>query len=161
MHRKFPILALAFLPLLLAACEQKTATTPPPPTPKPAAAAPAPVASGPSRTIGFELVGPQSVGALQFDVKYAGEGRFVGDKDAVACETKIDGALSSFNHIVEEKNLRSAFVAVKGFAGPVRVSECKFQGAAKVEDFTVTVRDSSTPELGEVTPAPVIKVVLD
>lgn len=166
MQRRYPLLALAVFPMLLGGCEQKPSPAPAPsaeaPAAAPAAAPSAPAkAEGPGRTIGFELVEPAPVGALQFDVKYAGEGRFVGDADAVACETKIEGALSSYNHIVAEKNLRSAFVAVKGFAGPMRISECKFQGAAKAEDFTVTVRDSSSPDLTEIDPPPTIKVVLD
>lgn len=161
MQRRFPILALVVFPLILAGCEKNAATPPPPAAPAPVAAA-APKAAGATRTIGFELTGTQAVGALQFDVKYTGEGRFVGDNDAVACDPpKIEGALSTFNHIVADKNLRAAFAAVKGFTGPVRITACKFQGDAKVEDFTVTVRDSSDPDLKEISPPPVIKVVLD
>lgn len=157
-HSSFPILALAVLPFLTG-CEQKPA---PPPAPTAAAPAAAPKAEGGAgRTVGFELVAPTPVGALQYDVKYAGEGRFVGDADAVACETKIEDALSSYNHIVGDKMLRAAFVSVKGFGGPVRVSQCQFQGPVKVEDFTVTVRDSSSPELTPLDPPPVIKVVVD
>ena len=160
MQRRFPILVLAVLPLLFAACENKTAAPPAsaPPTPAESTAAPKP--AGPTMTVAFELDGAAPIGALQIDIAYVGEGRFVGDADAVACETKIDGALSSYNHIVDQKTLRAAFVAVKGFAGPIRLGECKFQGAAKAGDFTVTVRDSSSPELSPVDPPPVIKVVL-
>jgi hypothetical protein len=154
-------LALAVLPLLLAGCEKKSATTPPPTAAPAAATAAAPKPAGPGRTVGFELVEATPVGALQFDVQYTGEGRFIGDADAVACETKLEGALSSYNHIVATKMLRAAFVSVKGFTGPVRVSSCQFQGPVKAEDFTVTVRDSSSPELTPVDPPPTIKVVLD
>lgn len=173
-HRKLPLVAALVLPLFLAACEkapetQTTSTSPAPATkaaePKPAepAAAPsaAPKADVPGRTVAFELTSPAPVGALQIDITYTGEGRFVGDADAVACETKIEGALSSFNHIVAEKKLRAAYVAVKGFGGPVRFCECKFQGEAKPEDFTVAVKDSSSPELTPLDPPPAIKVVLD
>lgn len=157
------ILALVALPLslgLLGGCEQKSAPAPGAPAASPAAA-PAAQASGPTRAIGFELVDPTAVGALQYDVQYVGEGRFVGDADAVACETKIADALSSYNHIAGDKMLRAAFVSVAGFTGPVRVSECSFQGTVKVEDFTITVRDSSSPELTPVDPPPSVKVVLD
>ncbi|MFN2425572.1 MAG: hypothetical protein ABR587_03895 [Candidatus Binatia bacterium] len=162
-HRRFPFLALAVLPLLLAGCEQKPAAPPPA---APAAAPDAPAAAPKAavegaRMVGFELTEPPPVGALQYDVQYAGEGRFVGDADAVACETKIEGALSSYNHIVDQKMLRAAFVSVKGFGGPIRVSQCQFQGNVKVEDFTITVRDSSSPDLTPLDPAPSIKVVID
>lgn len=163
MRRTLSVLAVSLLPVLLAGCEQKP-SSPPAAASKaaaPAAAAPAAKASGSARTIGFELVGAQLVGALQFDVSYKGDGRFVGDADGVACETKADGALSSYNHIVDQKLLRAAFASVKGFGGPMRVSECKFEGTPKAEDFTVTVRDSSSPELTELTPPPTIKVVVD
>lgn len=166
MQGRFPILALAVFPLLLAGCEQKPSAPPAATssaTPAVSAAAPAtaPKAAGPGRNVGFELVSAAPVGALQYDVEYVGEGRFVGDADAVACETKLEGALSSYNHVVGEKKLRAAFVSVKGFAGPIRLSNCQFQGTVKVEDFTVTVRDSSSPELTPVDPPPTIKVVLD
>jgi hypothetical protein len=162
MSRFHPIVALALFPLLVAGCESKPApSAPTAPAASAPAAAPAAKAEGAARVLGFELVSTDPVGALQFDVKYAGEGRFVGDADAVACEAKVAEALSSYNHIVAEKNLRLAFVAVKGFAGPVRIGQCQFQGAAKPEDFTITVRDASTPDLDPVDPPPVIKVVLD
>jgi hypothetical protein len=164
MQRRFPTLAILALSLSLslAACEQKAA---PPASGSAAAPAAAPAAKAVAAaatpgTIGFELVEAVTVGALQIDVEYKGEGRFVGDADAVACETKIEGALSSYNHIVAEKTLKAAFVAVKGFSGPVRFTECKFQGTAKPEDFKVTVRDASTPDLAELQPAPTVKVVI-
>jgi hypothetical protein len=163
---RFPIALLALVPVLLAGCEQKPAqkTDAPataPATP-PAGAPAAPKASGPTKTIGFELVEPNAVGALQFDVGYVGEGRFVGDADAVACETKVgEGALSAYNHIVDQKQVRVALVSVKGFTGPVRVTQCQFQGEAKAGDFTVTVKDSSSPDLAEITPPPTVKVVID
>lgn len=160
MSRFSPIFALLLFPLLVAGCESKPAPSAPT-VPAASAAAPAAKAEGAVRVVGFELVDPAPVGALQFDVKYAGEGRFVGDADAVACEAKVPEALSSYNHLVADKNLRLAFVAVKGFAGPVRIGQCQFQGAAKPEDFTVTVRDASSPELQPVDPPPAIKVVLD
>jgi hypothetical protein len=159
-HSRFPILALVVFPLLLAGCEKKAA---PPPAAAPAApaAAAASKPAGPGRNVGFELVSTAPVGALQYDVDYVGEGRFIGDADAVACETKIEGALSSYNHIVGEKKLRAAFVSVKGFNGPLRISNCQFQGAVKAEDFKITVKDSSSPELTPIDPPPTIKVVLD
>ena len=160
MHRRFLIAALVsvVLPLVLAGCEKKAVTT------GPAASAPAAApaaASGSLKTVGFELETPAAVGALQIDIQYKGEGRFVGDADAVACETKVEGALSSYNHIVGDKMLRAAFVSVKGFAGPTRFCECKFQGSATPADFTVTVKDSSSPELAELNPPPSVKVVVN
>lgn len=172
MHRRFPFAVFAVLPfcLALAACEKSTTitTTPPAPARAPAAAdsdadpaAGSAGAQGASRTVAFELASDAAVGALQIDITYAGNGRFVGDADAVACETKVEGALSSYNHIVEQKTLRAAFVAVKGFSGPTRFSECQFSGDAKPEDFTVTVKDSSSPDLAELDPPPSIKVVVN
>lgn len=166
---RFPLALLALVTVVLAGCEQKAAEKPaaPPaaaPASAPAAAEPAvaPKATGPGKTIGFELVEPTPVGALQFDVAYVGEGRFVGDADAVSCETKVgDGALSAYNHIVDQKQVRVALVSVKGFTGPVRVTQCQFQGEAKASDFTVTVKDSSSPDLTEITPPPSVKVVID
>ncbi len=162
---RFPLAALVLVPVLLAGCEQKPADKPagqPPAAATAPAPAAAPKASGPGKTVGFELVEPNPVGALQFDVAYVGEGRFVGDADAVACETKVgDGALSAYNHIVDSKQVRVALVSVKGFAGPVRVSQCQFQGEAKASDFTVTVKDSSAPDLSQIDPPPTIKVVID
>lgn len=161
-----PLLAAVLVPVLLAGCEQKPATTAKDSTDKPAAAPAAATgdagkATGPVHTIGFDIVEPNPVGALQFDIEYTGSGRFVGDADAAACETKVEGALSSYNHIVGQKMLRAAFVSVKGFQGPMRVSECKFQGDAKAEDFKITVRDSSSPDLEPVDPPPTIKAVVD
>jgi len=163
MHRRLPVFALAALPLFFAACQNQPATSPATPAAAPAAA-PAPAsaaASGPGRNVGFDLAPGEAVGALQFDVQYTAGGRFVGDADAVACETRVEGALSSYNHITGEKRLRAAFAAVKGFSGPVRICDCRFQGDAKPEDFTITVNDSSTPDLAEIDPAPTIKVVLN
>lgn len=158
-HGRLPLLVL--VPLLVVACEQKPAAKPAE-APKAAAEAPAKAAGGATKTVGFELVDPSPVGALQFDVAYKGEGRFVGDADAVACETKVqDGALSTYNHVVDQKLLRAAYVSVKGFAGPIRVSQCQFQGDAKPSDFTVTVKDSSSPDLQPVDPPPTIKVVVE
>ncbi len=161
MHRNLTIAALALVPLLMTGCEKKTETAAvPAATPVAPAAAPAPAASG-ARTVAFELESTSAVGALQIDIAYTGDGRFVGDADAVACETKVPEALSSYNHITGDKLLRAAFVAVKGFSGPVRFSECKFQGNPKPADFTVTIKDSSSPDLGELKPPPSIKVVVN
>jgi hypothetical protein len=165
--------ALAVFSLLVVGCDSGAPDTQSTPTSAPPAAVPsgaksaapaAPAAKAPSgagRTVAFELVSPQPVGALQVDVAYTGEGRFVGDADAVDCQAKVEGALSSFNHIVDQHLLRAAFVAVKGFAGPVRFCECKFQGNATAENFTITVKDSSSPELSPLEPPPTVKVVLD
>jgi len=162
MHRKLTIAALVLVPFLMAGCEKKTETaTAPAPAPAAVPAAPAAPAAAGARTVGFELESTSAVGALQIDIKYTGEGHFVGDADAVACETKVPEALSSYNHISGEKLLRAAFVAVKGFSGPVRFSECKFQGNAKPTDFTVTIKDSSSPDLAELNPPPSIKVVVN
>ncbi|HXC52097.1 MAG TPA: hypothetical protein VN634_14520 [Candidatus Limnocylindrales bacterium] len=160
MHRNLTIAALALVPLLLTGCEKKTETaTAPAAIPAPPAT-PAPASAG-ARTVAFELESTSAVGALQIDIAYTGDGRFVGDADAVACETKVPEALSSYNHITGDKLLRAAFVAVKGFTGPVRFSECKFQGNPKPADFTVTIKDSSSPDLGELKPPPSIKVVVN
>ncbi len=111
--------------------------------------------------VSFELVAEVVVAALQIDVEYAGaSGRFDGEGDAVACQNKIDGALSSFNHLAESKTLRAAFVALNGFQGPVRFLECDYTGGGEPEDFLVVVRDASAPDLNEVTP-PEIKVVVE
>lgn len=160
-HSRLFLSSLVVLPLLLSGCEKKTTAAPDAAKAGSPAAATAAAPTGPLMTVGFELQAPATVGALQFDVQYAGEGRFVGDNDAVACETKIEGALSSYNHIVTDKNLRAAFIAVKGFSGPIVVSECKFEGTAKAEDFTVVVKDASTPDLAEITPTPAVKVLLN
>ena|SRR5438128_2620523 len=163
MYRTFTI-ALALVPLLVSGCEKKTETAATPaaaPAAAPAPAPAAPAAGGTARTVAFELESTAPVGALQIDIAYTGQGRFVGDADAVACTTKVAEALSSYNHIAADKMLRAAFVAVKGFTGPVRFSECKFEGAPKPGDFTVTVKDSSSPDLGELNPPPTIKVVVD
>jgi len=173
MQRRFPIAAFVLAPLALtvamaglgslAGCEKKNEAAPAASAPAaaPAASSAAPAGSGATRTVAFQLDSAAPVGALQIDVQYSGAGRFVGDADGVACETKIDGALSSYNHIVDQKMLRAAFVAVKGFAGPVTISECKFQGDAKPEDFKVSVKDSSSPDLAELNPPPSIKVTLN
>jgi len=156
------IVAIVALAVLSAGCEKpKTAAAPQQPA-TPAASKPAPAApTGGAKTIGFEITDPITLGALQIDVVYTGSGRLVGDKDAVACETLIEGALSSYNHITDQKTLKAAYVAVKGFTGPARFARCKFEGPATPADFTVTVKDASTPDLTEVTPAPVVKVVVE
>lgn len=166
MHPRFPNAALVAVTaglLALAACEQAPAPAPSAPAAPaaPAAAAPAPVPAGPGRKVAVELTEGGKMGALQIDVKYVGEGRFVGDADAVACESKLENSQFAFNHIVDQKTLRAAFITVGGFQAPARVVECRFVGEAKVEDFTVSVRDSSSPELQPVEPPPAVKVVLD
>lgn len=161
MSRFTPIAAFALFPLLVVGCENKPAPAPSAAAPAAAPAAAAAKAPASGRAVAFELVSTTAVGALQFDVKYAGDGRFVGDADAVACEVKVPEALSSYNHIVGDRTLRLAFVAVKGFSGPVRIGECRFEGPAKAEDFTVTVRDASSPELTPLDPLPTVKVALD
>ncbi|HYC53993.1 MAG TPA: hypothetical protein VEL28_03545 [Candidatus Binatia bacterium] len=161
MHRNLKTLSVLALSLALAACENKSSTTATPAA-KPAdapAAAPAPAAGG-AKTIAFELKDAKPVGALQIDVEYKGKGRFVGDADGVACETLIEGALSSYNHMANEKMLKAAFVAVKGFTGPVKFSQCKYEGETTADDFKITVRDASSPDLQEIDPAPSVGVSL-
>ncbi|HYB98553.1 MAG TPA: hypothetical protein VEC57_05400 [Candidatus Limnocylindrales bacterium] len=162
MHRNLKTLSVLALSLALAACENKSETTTAPAA-KPAdapAAAPAPAAGSGARTVAFELKDEKAVGALQIDVEYKGKGRFVGDHDGVACETLIEGALSSYNHMPNEKMLKAAFVAVKGFTGPVKFSQCKYEGETKADDFKITVRDASSPDLQEIDPAPSVAVTL-
>lgn len=162
MQRISMMLSVLALSLAMAACENKSSTETAAPAAKPAdapAAAPATGGAG-AKTVAFELKDAQAVGALQIDVEYTGKGAFVGEKDGVACETLIEGALSSYNHMVNEKMLKAAFVAVKGFTGPIKISQCKYDGDAKAEDFKVTVRDASSPDLQELTPAPSVGVAI-
>lgn len=154
---RIKIVAIVALVVFSAACEKPKSGEAPAPAKAPAAAAPAAGA----RTVGFELADPVTLGALQVEIVYKGNGRLVGDRDAVACETLIEGALSSYNHVVDQKTLKAAYVAVKGFTGPARFARCKYEGSASPADFTVTVKDASTPDLTEVTPAPAIKVVVE
>lgn len=158
------ILAAVALAVLSAACDKPQ--TEKAAAPKPAASgAPAPAAAAPAasttKTIGFELTDAVTVGALQIEVENKGAGRFVGDADGVACETLIEGALSSYNHVSAEKTLKAAYVAVKGFTGPARFAQCKYDGTATPADFKVTLKDASTPDLTDVTPTPVVKVVVE
>jgi hypothetical protein len=158
MHPNFKTLSVLVLSLALAACENKSSTETAPAA-KPATGAPAAApAAGGARTVAFELKDATAVGALQIDVEYTGKGRFVGDADGVACETLIEGGLSSYNHMANEKMLKAAFVAVKGFSGPLKFSQCKYEGDGKAEDFKITVRDASSPELQELNPAPSVGV---
>ncbi|MBI5506410.1 MAG: hypothetical protein HY899_16575 [Deltaproteobacteria bacterium] len=157
------IVAVVAFAVLSAACDKPQGA--PAPAAKPAApAASAPAAAAPAggaRTVAFELTDAITVGALQIEVEYKGSGRLVGDADGVACETMIEGALSSYNHLSADKTLKAAYVAVKGFTGPARFAQCKYDGTATPADFKVLVKDASTPDLTEVTPAPVIKVVVE
>jgi hypothetical protein len=116
----------------------------------------------PTVVVAIELADELSVGALQFDVSYSGaEGAFVGEAGEVSCETAPPGILSSFNHIAADKTLRAAFVAVEGVQGPTRLTSCKYQGNVSASDFTVTVRDASSPELEELDPVPALTVVVE
>jgi hypothetical protein len=160
MHRNLKTLAVLALALSIAACEKEAPDTTAHGD-KPAAAPAAPAAgAGGTHTVAFELKEDKTVGALQIDVEYKGAGRFVGDADGVACETLVEGALSSYNHITGDKMLQAAFVAVKGFTGPLKFSQCKFDGTPKADDFKITVKDASSPDLTELTPAPAIAVVV-
>jgi hypothetical protein len=85
----------------------------------------------------------------------------VGEADAVDCETMLEGALSSYNHIVADRTLKAAFVAIKGFNGPVRFAQCRFQGGASAGDFQVTVRDAASPDLEVLDPPPAVRLVVD
>lgn len=153
------IVAVFSLAVLCAACSKpdQVAT----PAAKPAAAPEAAAPAATVKTIGFELTDAITIGALQIEVEYKGAGRLVGDADSVACETMIEGALSSYNHLTNEKTLKAAYVAVKGFTGPARFAQCKYDGAVSAADFSVAIKDVSTPDLTEVSPVPVIKVVVE
>ncbi len=158
------IVAIVGLAVLSAACDKPQGAAAPAAKPVAAPAASAPAAAAPAgggKTVAFELTDAVTIGALQIEVEYKGPGRLVGDADAVACETLLEGALSSYNHVAGEKMLKAAYVVVKGFAGPARFAQCKYDGAATPADFKVLVKDASTPDLAEVTPAPVIKVVVE
>lgn len=112
-------------------------------------------------TVAISLDDKISIGALQLEISYTGSGRFVGDADAVECKTLAKEALSSYNNKPDEKILRAAYVAVKGFEGPLRLAECQFKGAVQASDFTIEVRDSAKPDLSAIDPAPSLSVVID
>jgi|GEM_PF-1998691 len=156
------ILFVVVLSVFSAACDKPQSAAPAAKPATPAASAPAAAPAGASKTVSFELTDAITVGALQIEVEYKGSGRLVGDADGVECKTLIEeGTLASYNHVVAEKILKAAYVAVKGITGPVRFAQCKYQGNASPADFKVLVKDASTPDLTEVKPAPVIKVVVE
>jgi hypothetical protein len=127
----------------------------------PKAAAPA-AAEEKVMTIAIEIADEISIGALQVDFDYStSEGAFVGDADAVECETVLDGALSSYNNKTDERVLKAAYVAVNGIAGPVRIAECKWKGPFDPARMVVEVRDASAPDLTDIAPPPQLRIVLE
>ena len=99
--------------------------------------------------IRFDLVTDVELGALQFDVDYAmAPGAFVGEGEAVDCTVHTPSTFAANNHQSDVELLRSAFLFVAGFDGPGAVMTCGFasMGPVAVEDFAITVTDSSGPD---------------
>ncbi len=121
--------------------------------------------SGESRgtsTVALELAGPVNVAALQVDISYPqAAGRFAGDAGEVECETLIEGALSSYNHVAASQSLKAAYVAVAGIQGPVRIAECRFLGVPSATALKLKVVDASSKDLKPLSPLPELKIVVE
>ncbi|MFT4569503.1 MAG: hypothetical protein ACI8TX_002618 [Hyphomicrobiaceae bacterium] len=113
-------------------------------------------------TLAIELADEIELGALQVDFDYSDSvGGFVGDADAVECETVVEGALSSYNNQTAERILKAAFVAVDGMSGPIRIAECKWKGVFDPATLGVEVRDASAPDLSNIAPLPELRLVIE
>lgn len=114
--------------------------------------------------IDFAMADAVTVGALQFEVDYAGaNGGFNGSADTVQC-TKDNGDLVTFNDDEANTNLIQAFVSLAGFAGPnAALSHCTFTsngGTPAASAFVVTVKDATDPNLAPISPLPTINVTV-
>jgi hypothetical protein len=102
-----------------------------------------------------------AVGALQFEVAYAGAGgEFVGAADSVDCDSPLSagGAFVTFNDEDGTTTLNFAAVALAGFSGPTTVARCTFDAPAapNAGDFVVTVVDASDTSLAPIAPFPTV-----
>ncbi len=152
LHVSIAAVLVAVVTAGVAAC-----TSPPAPEKPAAVAAPSDARS----KVTFSLSDTVSVGALQVDIVYAsGVGAFAGERDSVECETLVEGALSSYNHLPDTHTLKAAYVAVQGMQGPIAIAECTFQGEPQAADFQIGVLDASTPDLQEIRPLPSVKATV-
>ncbi len=79
----------------------------------------------------FSLLDEVSVGALQYVVHYTAPGRFVGDRNDVACESLLDEPVrATFKNDSHSSALRSGWYSPVGFDGPVDLAECIFEARA-------------------------------
>lgn len=94
--------------------------------------------------------------ALQFDVRFTGEGGWQGSAGGVVCSTHPQVALATYND-VGRGWLRAAMIDITGFDAVGPISTCRFQSNDTVTagDFSVSVIDASTPDTGgDSTPDP-------
>ena len=117
--------------------------------------------TGRSCVIGFDLMDPVSLGALQFDVDYSGAGGdFDGSGTSVACSTPLTSASASFNDDEATRTVSAGYLSLSGFTGPTPVADCLFTpvGADPLPtDFPVTVIDASAPDLTPINPPPLVE----
>ncbi|MFQ5477396.1 MAG: hypothetical protein ACE5E4_02135 [Candidatus Binatia bacterium] len=98
-----------------------------------------------------------SVAALQFDIKYKGEGGFVGDAGDVECESAFEGSLATFNN-KGDGLVSGAIIDLAGFSTPTEVATCSFRTKEdpSKDSFEVTAVDSSDADSTKIEPAPVM-----
>jgi hypothetical protein len=91
--------------------------------------------------------GAGKLAALQFDVRYTGDGAWLGSAGSVVCSTHPRVALATYNDRGGSW-LSAAMIDLEGFdaVGPITTCRLKSSDAADAGDFSVTVIDASTPD---------------
>lgn len=111
-------------------------------------------------TVTFRLQSAIQAASLQFDVDYArSDLEIAGSGDSVSC-VNVAPALGTF---VDDDSgatgtLQVAYIAPSGFTGPRDLLICDFATANPplLSDFTVTVRDATSPSYGTIDPLPTV-----
>ncbi|MEE8310829.1 MAG: hypothetical protein V3R77_01140 [Candidatus Binatia bacterium] len=88
--------------------------------------------------------------ALQFDVRYTGDGAWLGSAGSVVCSTHPQVALATYNDRGGSW-LSAAMIDLEGFdaVGPITTCRLKSREAVDAGSFSVTVIDAATPHTGD------------
>ena len=93
--------------------------------------------------------------ALQFDVRYNGDGDWLGGAGSVVCSTHPQVALATYNNRGNGW-YSAAMIDLTGFDAVGPITTCKISSRDPVDasSFSVTVIDAATPEAGPPDPFP-------
>ena len=104
----------------------------------------APASAGTSCLARFAVPDSQSLGALQFDVDYAGSTFIPGSGNAASCSNVSGSVLHAFNDDDGLKKLHVAIASESAVSGPTYIAECITTGIDSDDpaNYTVSVIDS-------------------
>lgn len=114
----------------------------------------------------FRLSDPIELGALQIAVDYGSlDGHFLRknpppDVNADCVATNAPD-FASFNAGIDARVFRGAFIAARGFTGPIGLAHCRYAfelAPPQPTDFPVIVEDATTPRFEPVVPPPTVIV---